>query len=114
MYNFRAKAQEAITLSPVMTNRTKVKNVTGKVHISDFDIVPDAKSKKMYAVCAISATEFMNGGYMLTKIFSSIVDDFGGDITTAREEFVSAGGLDVVITRTMTRDGNNFVNVEVL
>lgn len=110
--NFKKIAKENTVVSEIMENRTKVEKANGKYHISEFDIV--ASEKGPYAVCAISDTEFINGGFVLSKIFLAIVDEYEGDINAAREDFASEGGLDVRLERTTTKSGKPLTKVEVL
>lgn len=111
--NFRNIAAKQTVLSDLMDGRTKVSKTDGVIHISDFDIVPDKKGEA-YAVCAISPTEFINGGHVLTRIFTSIIEVFNGDKEQAREEFRKSGGLDVKLERRKTGSGHDITAVEVL
>lgn len=111
--NFKELAQKQTVLSSIMENRTKVSKKDGVYTIYDFDIVP-GKKNDFYAVCAISDSEFINGGFVLTKIFQSIVDEYGGDIDAAREDFRCSGGLRVRLEKGETKDGNSITKVEVL
>lgn len=112
MINFKQIAKSQTIVSDIMENRNKVEKQDGTVHISDFDFVNGNRGE--YVVCAISNTEFINGGMVLTKIFKACVDAYGGDLTSAREDFRSQGGMDVKLTRARTRDGNAITRVEVL
>lgn len=111
--NFRKIATQQTILSDLMDGRTKVSKTDGTIHISDFDIVPDKKGV-VYAICAINDKEFINGGHVLTKIFTSIIEVFSGDKEKAREEFRASGGLDVKLTRQKTQSGHDITTVEVL
>lgn len=111
--NFKKIAQRETVISDIMSNRKKVDKTDGKVHISDFDIVANDKGEA-YAVCAINKDEFINGGFVLTRIFTAIVEEFGGEIAEAREEFRNSGGLDVKLMRKKTKGGRDITTVEVL
>ena len=112
--NFKKIAKSATVLSDLMEHRTKVSKKDGIYHITDFDIVPSPKGGT-YAICAISDTEFINGGFVLTKIFNEFVDMNDGDITATREEFKKSGGIRVKLEKTLTNDGTkNLTKVEVL
>lgn len=110
--NFKKIATQQVTLSDIMQNRTKLANKVGRFHISDFDIVPG--SKGVYAICAVSDTEFINGGYILTKIFQAAIAECGGDIDTCRDEFRKSGGLDIETCMKVTKAGNSIMEVKVL
>lgn len=111
--NFKKIAQEQTFISTIMEGRTKVEKTDGVVTIYDFDIVPSKKGEA-YAVCAISDKHFINGGYVLSKIFKAIVDEFEGDVDAAREDFRNSGGLKVRLEKSRTQDGKSITKVEVL
>lgn len=111
--NFKKIAKAATVISNIMETRNKVDKTDGKFHIEDFDIVHNA-SGEPYAVCAISKDNFINGGFVLTKIFLDIVTEYDGNIERAREDFRAEGGIDVKLKREKTRSGHDIVSVEVL
>lgn len=111
--NFKNIAQKETIISDIMTNRKKVDKTDGTIHISDFDIVPNSKGE-LYAVCAISDETFINGGFVLTRIFTAIVTEYDGNIEKAREDFRNEGGLDVKLTRKKTKGNRDITTVEVL
>lgn len=111
--NFKNIAQRETVISDIMTNRKKVDKTDGKLHICDFDIIANGKGEA-YAVCAINEDEFINGGFVLTRIFTAIVNEYSGNIEKAREDFRDAGGLDVKLTRKKTKGNRDITTVEVL
>lgn len=111
--NFKNIAKRETVISDIMENRAKVDKTDGRIHIEDFDIVSNGKGEA-YAVCAINGSQFINGGFVLTKIFAAIIDECGGDKDFAREQFRSSGGLDVQLTRKKTKAGRDITTVEVL
>lgn len=111
--NFKNIAQQETVISDIMTNRSKVDKTDGKVHICDFDLVSNANGE-VYAICAISESQFINGGFVLTRIFSRIVEEYHGNIEKAREDFRDSAGLDVELKRTKTRGGRSITQVTVL
>lgn len=111
--NFKKIAQRETVLSSIMENRTKVDKTNGKFHISEFDIVANKKGEA-YAICAISDTEFINGGFVLTKVFTSIVEEFNGNLERAREEFMESGGLDVELRKSKTSSGHDITIVSII
>lgn len=111
--NFKNFAKSQTVLSDIMESRVKVSKQDGTIKIVDFDIV-SGKNGEAYAVCAINEGQFINGGFVLTKIFTGIVAEYDGDINQAREDFRESGGLKVKLTRERTRTGNNITKVEVL
>lgn len=110
--NFRKIAEDATILSDLMSGREKVAKTDGIVTLRDFDLVPD-KNGEVYAIFAISDTEFINGGAVLTKIAIEWVNACG-DIATAREELRKTEGVTVKLKADRTKDGKNLTKVEVL
>lgn len=111
--NFKNIAQRETVISDIMTNRKKVDKTDGVINIEDFDLVAN-KDGEVYAVCAINEDEFINGGFVLTRIFTSIVEEYNGEKETAREDFRREGGLKVKLTRKKTRGNRDITAVEVL
>lgn len=111
--NFTKIAQRNTLLSDIYEGRKKVEKMEGEVNLKEFDIVSDTKGQP-YAVCAISDTEFINGGHVLTKIFLDIVNEYNGDIATARADFKASGGLHVELAREKTKGGRDIVTVKVI
>lgn len=111
--NFKNIARRETVISDIMESRNKVDKSDGIFHIEDFDIVSNTNGEA-YAVCAINDREFINGGFVLTRIFTAIVDEYNGDIETAREDFRREGGLKVRLTRKKTRGNRDITTVEVL
>lgn len=111
--NFKNIAQRETVISDIMTNRKKVDKTDGEIHICDFDIVSNTNGEA-YAVCAVNEDEFINGGFVLTRIFTAIVEEYSGNIEKAREDFRNAGGLDVKLTRKKTKGNRDITTVEVI
>lgn len=111
--NFKNIAQKATVLSEIMANRTKVDKQNGEYTIVDFDIVSNPKGEA-YAVCAINDKEFINGGFVLTRIFTDIVAEYDGDIETARADFRESGGLRIKLEKAKTKANRDITNVTVL
>lgn len=111
--NFKKIAQQETVISDIMTNRAKVSKTDGEVHICDFDIISSGKGEA-YAICAINEDQFINGGFVLTRIFTAIVEEYHGDVARAREDFRESGGFDVRLKRKKTRDGRDITTVEVI
>ena len=111
--NFKNIAQKATVLSDIMADRKKLDKKDGEYTISDFDIVSNPKGEA-YAICAVSDTHFINGGYVLTKIFTDIIAEFGGNVEQARAEYKESDPLRVKLTKTKTKAGRDITNVEIL
>lgn len=111
--NFKKIAAKQTVLSDIYEGRTKVEKTDGEVKIIDFDIVPGKKGES-FAVCAISDKHFINGGFVLTKIFTAIVDEYDGDLTEARKDFKESGGIRVKLEKSSTNGGNTITKVEVI
>lgn len=111
--NFKKIAKAATVISDIMETREKTSKTDGKIHIEDFDIVHGLTGEP-YAVCAINGENFINGGFVLTKIFLDIVTEYDGNIKKAREDFRAEGGLDVELKREKTRAGHDIVSVRIL
>lgn len=108
-FNFKQFARESISLSDIYTNRTKLEKINGDYHIDDFDLVSGTSG--VYAICAVGDAHFINGGMVLTRIFTDIVAEFDGSVEVAREEFRKAGGLNVKLEMSRTKKGNNICKV---
>ena len=111
--NFKKIAQNATVLSDIMADREKVAKEDGIFTIEDFDIVSNPKGEA-YAICAINSKQFINGGYVLTRIFTDIVAEYDGDIEAARSDYKDGEPLKVRLTRGKTAAGRPVTNVEVL
>ena len=111
--NFKKIAKAATVISDIMETREKVDKIDGKYHIEDFDIIHNM-SGEPYAICAINDEQFINGGFVLTRIFLDIVTEYDGDIAKAREEYRATGGLEVELKREKTKAGHDIVSVKVL
>lgn len=112
--NFKNAAIEKTTLSDLMRGRTKKATKEGTHHISDFDIVPSSNGEP-YAICAVSDTEFINGGKVLTDMFIEFVAAYDGNISQCREDFRNQGGLNIKATMGKTRDGaHSLLKIEVI
>lgn len=113
-FNFREKAQKATSLSDIYNGRTKVEEKDGKFHAFDFDIV-NGENKKAYAVVAISDSEFINAGTVLSDVFLGFVDDYEGDIDQCREDFRNSGGFDFKMTKRKSKEsGRPYWGVEII
>ncbi len=115
--SLRNVAQEVLTLSPLMTGREKVstKEIVGQVlTIVAFDFV-NATDGKQYPILNFAELpdKFYSGGTLLNKICSAWVEEMGS-IEAANEELEGIMGVQVRISETRTRTGNNLVSVEVL
>ena len=111
--NFKKIAKQETVISDIMENRVKVDKTDGKIHIEDFDLVANEKGE-VYAICAINDSQFINGGFVLTRIFTAFVEEFEGDKERCRNEFKASGGIDVKLVRKKTRAGRDITTVEVL
>lgn len=111
--NFKNIARKETVISDIMENRRKVDKSDGVFHIADFDLVSNGNGE-VYAVCAIGDDEFINGGFVLTRIFTTIVEEYHGNIEKARADYRNEGGLTVKLTRKKTRGNRDITHVEVL
>lgn len=111
--NFKKIAQNATVLSDLMAGREKTAKEDGIFTIEDFDIVSNPKGEA-YAICAINEKQFINGGYVLTRIFTDIVAEYDGDIAAARDDYRKSELLKVRLTRGKTSAGRTITNVEIL
>lgn len=120
MASFKEMAQKAIGGSDLlvdkkkMTIKTLLESYPNGVTLTGFDII-DGK-KGAYAVFTIKedAGVYFNGGSILTKIALSWVEGFNGDITGANAKLLEGGGFPVKLSRSTTRDGNEFTAVTLL
>jgi hypothetical protein len=120
MYNFKKTAEKMTVLSELMTGREqiKTKDIIKKyadgVTITDFDFAVLDDKAFVVLTFAEDNTKYYNGGLVATKIFQRIVDDFDGDILTARDEYAKADEkLHLVFELAETKQGNTVVRVSV-
>lgn len=120
--NFKEIAKNNMSMSELHNGRQKLETETvcGKaLTIEDFDIA-QLDDGSTFAVFTFTETPKMyyNGGYVLTKMVHGWVEECGGDIAKAREEYASlkpADRVKIQLTLTKTKDkARSLVNVEVL
>ena len=70
----------------------------------------------VYPCCIFKedTTKYFNGGYVLSKIFDSIIVQFEGDVEKANKALAEQGGLMVKFTSTTTKEGNNLTSIEIM
>lgn len=121
MYNFKQKAVESIILSDLMQEREKIsteeviKKYPEGITVTDFDFVTIENKTFVVLTFEEDKTKFLNGGFVLTKVFSEIVEDFEGEVEAAREEYSKCENKIVaVLSAGKTKDGkNNITKVQI-
>ena len=123
--NIKDIARKATVLSDLMTGREQIKtkdiinDYPSGITITRFDMVaiPDKKGRPTVYPCCIfkeDTTKYFNGGYVLSKIFDSIIVQFEGDVEKANKALAEQGGLMVKFTSTTTKEGNNLTAIEIM
>lgn len=119
--NFKAIAQNELTLSHLMNGRTQVKTdeIVGKeLTIEEFDIVNAVIDGKSAIFPVVVFTElpanYYNGGALLQKMVEAWTNACGGDVETASNAFKKEGGVKVKFTNTKTKSGNNLTGIEII
>ena len=118
--NFRAKAQEQLSLSDIMRNRDKLdtEQLIGLhpncVNIDDFDLTNI--NGEIVAVYSVKEEPkyFLFGGKLLKDLFECYVKEYDGDIEKCREDFRTSGGIQVKLERGKTRENREITKVTVL
>lgn len=114
MYNFKQTAIESTILSDLMQGREKIstdeviKKYPDGITITDFDFVNMKNKTFVVLTFKEDETKFLNGGFVLSKVFMEIVEDFDGEVEAAREEYSkSENKIIAVLSAGKTRDGKN-------
>lgn len=116
--------RETAGLSDLFEGREKVDKeardnlLERKLTIEDFDIVNYNDGKKDVHMCAVVFAEEPTicycGGQQLTRILDSyVIGGFKGDVRLARDAYEKEEKVVVILEKTTTRSGNNFVKVTV-
>lgn len=121
MYNFKQKAIESTILSDLMQGREKIsteeviKKYPKGITVTDFDFVTIENKTFVVLTFEEDETKFLNGGFVLTKVFSEIVEDFEGEVEAAREEYSKyENKIVAVLSAGKTKDGkNNITKVQI-
>lgn len=117
MYNFIAKAKEAVSGSPLMVNRTKI--TTEELHnkypdgvtLGDFDVIVINGESVPVFVTLEEPDAYFYGGTALINIVNEWLTDYDGDVAKCSEDFRNSDGLHIQFEYKKTRTGKNFVNV---
>ena len=123
--NIKDIARKATVLSDLMNGREQINtndiinDYPSGITITGFDMVAilDKKGRPTTYPCCIfkeDTTKYLNGGYVLSKIFDSIIVQFEGDVEKANKALAEQGGLTVKFTSTTTKGGNNLTAIEIM
>lgn len=129
--NFRSLAQDSVSLSPIMAGKTKIETeelVGKKLNIIEFGFAPkfdrsgamivDTTTGEADVFAVVVFKEYPANYYccgkILTKICKVWSGEYEGDTELASDELFQNGGVDIKLTKTTTKAGNNLVAVEVL
>lgn len=117
-FNFKAAAQKATVLSPLMENREKLD--TDNIVKQDLTIVAVDWVQQNSGVeypCIIFKEYpdgYYCGGIILKKIVAEWVGSFSGNIDGLNAELENSGGVKIRLTNGKTKTNNNLVKVEIL
>lgn len=120
MFNFKAAALKATTLSELMNDRIKVstddiiKDYPDGITIDQFDSITAGESQYYIATIKEDPQIYINCGTVLSKVFDAFVAGFDGDVTGTSAELKNAGGIKVKLAKTRTRGGNTITTVTVM
>lgn len=121
--DFKSKAREQVTLSPLMEGRDKVvtselaRKYRDGVNIVGIDWI---KTEDGGYPCVIFDTKglenvYYTGGMVLGKIVHAWLDEYNWDVSTCNHDLREQGGVMVRFIETKTRNGqNNLTTIEVL
>jgi hypothetical protein len=117
-YNFKAKAQEELSLSPLMEGREKLstQDIDGKeLTVVAFDLVSIDEKEFSVLNFAEYPDRFYSAGLIMTKLCKAWASDFDGDIEAASVALGESGGVGLRFTEKKTKDGKkSLVTLEVL
>lgn len=121
-FDFKAAAEAATTLSPLMDGKNKlsvddvIRDYPQGVTITDFDMLTDNAKGTQFCVCLCKERpdSFFFGGSILSKICNEWVKGFAGDIEACSNALHDAGGVKVQLSHGRTRNGNSLTLVKVL
>lgn len=119
--NFKAIAENELTLSHLMNGRQQLKteDVIGRsLTINAFDMVCATIKGEEKNFCVVTFSElpdnYYNGGALLYKMCSAWAAACGGDIEVASEALRKSGGVQVKFSETKTKSGNNLTSIEII
>lgn len=120
MINFKQYAEQATTLSPLMTGREKkntdymIENYPNGFTIEEFDMITIKES--MFPVVTVKEEPgiFYYGGTVLSKICNEWINAYEGDITQASEDLKRAGGIKIKVTNGKTKSNQNLTQITIL
>lgn len=127
MLNFKQVASDAVASSPIMANRTEMKNdavITGfpqGVTITGFDIIPitnDDGTPAEMPVYTIAENDkvYCKGGSAHTKIFHAWIEASGDGATceSVSAELKASGGVKVMNKKIPLKAGRTYTTVTVV
>ena len=119
--NFKSIAVDALTLSPLMAERTQIKTdeLLGKeatVMEFDFATITDKGVEKTYPVMLLKEypKNYYNGGALMCKLCEAWATEYDGDVEAASDALNKAGGVKFSFKKKTTKSGNNLTSVEVV
>lgn len=119
-FNFREAAKEATQLSQLMENREKIttEDIIAKfpdgITITQFDVITTDDATYPVFVFKENPDVFYCGGMILHKIVKQWLNAYNDNIEKCNSELSASGGVQVVLTATKTKKGNNVTSVKIL
>lgn len=130
-FNFRAAAQKAVSLCPLMTDREKLSTseiINKDLTIVAFDFAPKYDQKTGQVVCTADGEvdtygvvifqelphSYYTCGTIPTKVCHVWADEFDGDVEEASNALAESGGVKVRFIPTKTKSGNTMTNMIIL
>ena len=120
-FDFKKSAKENTTsLSPVIGEKTKVSTeevlakYNGEITIVGCDILKKDDSRFAGVLFAENENEVYFGGTVLTEIVNGWLEAFNLDAVKCSEELKESGGVKIKLSTQKSKNGRNYVKVEVL
>ena len=120
-FDFKKSAKENTTsLSPVIGEKTKVSTeevlakYNGEITIIGCDILKKDDSRFAGVLFAENENEVYFGGTVLTEIVNGWLEAFNLDAVKCSEELKASGGVKIKLSTQKSKNGRNYVKVEVL
>lgn len=121
MTNFKALAQQELSMSVLMAGREQLKtdDIIGKeltIIAFDMAVITDHGEEKIFPVILFKEMpdHYYNGGTLLKKLCDVWAAEYGGDYTGASEDLEKSGGVKVRFKASKTKGGNNLTTIDVL
>lgn len=120
MINFKQYAEQATTLSHLMSGREKkgtdfmIKEYPEGFTIEEFDMITIKDSFFPVVTIKENPSIFYYGGTVLSKICNMWIEAYDGDITKASEDLKQSGGIKIKVSYGKTKANQNLTQITIL